>query len=117
MTLLKRTLLAALVACSALPASAAPNYPALAAAAIQERLVDPMSIQRAQRTPPFEHRMWGTHVAICARFYAKNRAGGYGGITVWTVVFREKRGILVMPDTNVCGDRYEWTPFPELTAN
>lgn len=113
---MKRILLATILALATLPASAAPNYPALAADAIQERLVDPMSIQRAERTPPFEYRMFGTHVTVCARFYAKNRAGGYGGRSVWMVVFREKRGTLVMPDTNDGCDRYGWKPFPELNG-
>lgn len=113
---MKRILLATVFALVAPPVSAAPDYPALAAEAIQERLVDPMSIQRAERTPPFEYRMFGTHVAICARFYAKNRMGGYGGLSAWTIVFREKKGILVMPDTNVCGDQYGWKPFPELNG-
>ena len=113
---MKRILLATVIAFAALPALAAPNYPALAADAIQAQLVDPMSIQQAERTPPFEYRMWGTHVAICARFYAKNRLGGYSGLSAWTIVFREKKGILVMPETNVCGDKYGWNPFPELNG-
>jgi hypothetical protein len=85
-------------------------------------LFDPYSIKSATITQPAAHTIWrgifGGNVdgwLVCVEYNAKNRMGGYVGLTRHGYFFRDNGKVDILENLNECHqDRLSFAPFPGL---